>query len=143
MLTKISKSDLNKLFTKPYGAPAPSSDEWARFYDQEVIFIDPTQEKKGLHSYIAAQNKLVKRCDDVFLKTHAISMSESIAFIEWTMGLKIMGKEFIYPGITRLLFGENGKIKNHRDYFDFCGPTFGPVPIIGSITRWIYNRFVI
>ncbi len=143
MITKISKSDLNKLFTKPYGSPAPSRDEWAHFYDTEVIFIDPTQEKKGLDSYIDAQHKLVKRCDDIFLETHFILISESIAFIEWTMGLKIMGKEFIYPGTTRLIFGENGKIINHRDYFDFCGPTFGPVPVLGSITRWIYNRFII
>ena len=143
MITEISTSDLKKLFTKPYGAPAPSPDEWAYYYDQEVIFVDPTQEKKGLSSYIDAQNKLVKRCDDIFLETHNIVMTKSVAFIEWTMGLKIMGKEFIYPGTTRLIFGTNGKIKNHRDYFDFCGPTFGPIPILGSITRWIYTRFIV
>ena len=55
-----------------------------------------------------AQEKLVKRCDDVFLETHAISISGNCGFVEWTMGLKIMGKEFIYPGTTRLLFAENG-----------------------------------
>jgi len=58
------------------------------------------------------------------------------------MGLKIMGKEFIYPGTTRLLFGENGLIKEHRDYFDFCGPTFGPVPLFGPFIRWLYSKFV-
>jgi len=58
------------------------------------------------------------------------------------MGLKIMGKEFIYPGTTRLLFGENGLINEHRDYFDFCGPTFGPVPIVGPFIRWLYSKFV-
>ena len=69
------------------------------------IFIDPTQETEGLDSYIKAQEKLVKRCDDVFLETHAISINGNCGFVEWTMGLKIMGKEFIYPGTTRLLFG--------------------------------------
>ena len=58
------------------------------------------------------------------------------------MGLKIMGKEFIYPGTTRLLFGKNGLIEEHRDYFDFCGPTFGPVPILGPFIRWLYSKFV-
>ena len=52
-----------------------------------------------------------------------------------------MGKEFIYPGTTRLLFGDNGLIKEHRDYFDFCGPTFGPVPVLGSFVRWLYAKF--
>ena len=36
----------------------------------------------------------------------------------------------------------NGLIKEHRDYFDFCGPTFGPVPILGPFIRWLYSKFV-
>ena len=128
----ISVDDLKELFNKPYGEDAPSKQKWAEFYNKDVTFIDPTQETKGLDSYVAAQEKLVKRCDDVFLETHAISINEECGFVEWTMGLKIMGKEFIYPGTTRLIFSKNGLIKEHRDYFDFCGPTFGPVPILGS-----------
>ena len=56
--------------------------------------------------------------------------------------LQIIGNTFICPRITRLIFSENGLIKEHRDYFDFCGPTFGPVPILGSFIRWLYTRFV-
>ena len=138
----ISIDDLKELFTKPYGADAPSKQKWAEFYNDDVIFIDPTQRTESLNSYIAAQEKLIKRCDDVYLKTHAISRNGSFGFVEWTMGLKIMGKEFIYPGTTRLIFSENGKIKEHRDYFDFCGPTFGPVPILGPFIKWLYARFV-
>jgi len=138
----LTIKNLKELFTKPYGVEAPSKEKWFEYYEEDVIFIDPTQEKKGLNAYIEAQEKLIKRCDDVFLETHSISITESIGFVEWTMGLKIMGKEFIYPGTTRLIFGNSGKIKNHRDYFDFCGPTFGPIPLLGPFIKWIYNRFV-
>ena len=51
------------------------------------------------------------------------------------MGLKIKGIEFIYPGATRLRFNPDGKIGDHRDYFDFVGPTFAPVPVIGGLVR--------
>ena len=138
----ITIEDLRELFTKPYGADAPTKQKWGEFYSDDVIFIDPTQAKKGLASYIEAQEKLIKRCDDVFLETHAISINGDCGFVEWTMGLKIMGKEFIYPGTTRLIFAEDGLIKKHRDYFDFCGPTFGPVPILGPFIRWLYSKFV-
>ena len=138
----ISIEDLKGLFTKSYGENAPTRTKWAEFYNENVVFIDPTQETKGLDAYIDAQEKLMQRCDDIYLETHAISISDNCGFVEWTMGLKIMGKEFIYPGTTRLLFGENGLIKEHRDYFDFCGPTFGPVPILGSFIRWLYRKFV-
>ena len=142
MQKKFTIEDLRNLFNKPYSTSPPSKEKWADYYDENVVFVDPTQETYGINSYIAAQEKLIKRCDDVYLETHAISISHNCGFVEWTMGLKIMGKEFIYPGTTRLIFAENGLIKEHRDYFDFCGPTFGPVPVLGQFTRWLYARFV-
>ena len=138
----ISVDDLRLLFTKPYGTDAPTKQKWSEFYSDNVIFIDPTQQTTGLDAYISAQEKLIKRCDDIFLETHSISINQDCGFVEWTMGLKIMGKEFIYSGTTRLIFSENGLIKEHRDYFDFFGPTFSPIPILGSFVRWIYSRFV-
>ncbi len=47
------------------------------------------------------------------------------------MGLKIKGLGFLYNGTTRLLFNEEGKVKEHRDYSDFCSGTFGNVTVIG------------
>tara|TARA_Y100000766_G_scaffold201603_1_gene173732 strand:+ start:597 stop:1028 length:432 start_codon:yes stop_codon:yes gene_type:complete len=142
MSQTISRDDLRELFTKSYGADAPTRRKWSQFYNSDVIFIDPTQKTEGLDAYIKAQEKLIKRCDDVYLETHSISINKDCGFVEWTMGLKIMGKEFIYPGTTRLIFADNGLIKEHRDYFDFCGPTFGPVPLLGSFVKWLYARFV-
>ena len=43
-----------------------------------------------MDSYIKAQEKLLKRCDDVYLETHAVSISDNCGFVEWTMGLKII-----------------------------------------------------
>ena len=142
MYQPISEEDLKDLFTKDYGDKPPSKEKWSKYYEDDVIFIDPTQEKSGLVAYIEAQNKLIKRCDDIFLETHAIAINRNVGFVEWTLCLKILKKEFIYPGTTKLVFGKTGKIKEHRDYFDFCGPTFGPVPVLGSFIRWLYGLFV-
>ena len=76
MTKVISLDDLKELFTKPYGSDAPSKQKWAEFYNENIIFVDPTQTTVGLDSYVDAQEKLIKRCDDVFLETHAISISE-------------------------------------------------------------------
>ena len=137
----MTEVELKKLFTKPYGVKPPSRNVWASYYEENVFFIDPTQEKYGLDAYIEAQENLMKRCKDIYLETHAVAINKNIGFVEWTLGLKILNKEFIYPGTTRLTFGESGKIKEHRDYFDFCGPTFSPVPILGPFINWLYRRF--
>jgi hypothetical protein len=138
----VDTSSLRALFTKPYGAPAPTEAQWRAAYSDNVVFEDPTQKHQGLDVYLAAQEGLLRRCDDVLLKPLAIAIDGNTAFVEWEMGLKIKGIEFIYPGSSRLLFNDEGKIVDHRDYFDFVGPTFEPVPVIGSFVRWLYKRFV-
>lgn len=138
----LTEATLKALFTKPYGAPGPSAEQWRAVYDANVHFQDPTQEKQGIEAYIEAQEGLMRRCDDVFLVPGAVALSGETAFVEWTMGLKIKGIEFVYPGTTRLRIGADGKIVEHRDYFDFVGPTFEPVPVVGGFVRWLYRRFV-
>ena len=137
----MDPSSLSALFTKPYGAPAPSEDQWRALYSEDVVFEDPTQKQKGLKAFLDAQEGLLRRCDDVMVKPGALALEGKTAFVEWEMGLKIKGIEFIYPGTTRLLFNDQGKIVDHRDYFDFVGPTFEPVPVIGGFVRWLYKRF--
>jgi len=138
----LTEETLRALFTKPYGAPAPTAEQWRAVYDDAVHFQDPTQEKQGIEAYIAAQEGLMRRCEDVFLEPGAVALSGETAFVEWTMGLKIKGIEFVYPGTTRLRIGADGTIVEHRDYFDFVGPTFAPVPVVGGFVRWLYRRFV-
>ena len=91
---------LKALFTKPYGQPAPTESQWRELYDENVWFQDPTQERRGIEAYIDAQDGLMKRCDDLYLFPGAIAMDNNFAFIEWEMGLKIKGIEFIYPGAS-------------------------------------------
>tara|TARA_B100000965_G_scaffold359927_1_gene340321 strand:+ start:222 stop:647 length:426 start_codon:yes stop_codon:yes gene_type:complete len=138
----VNEKELEKFFNLSYGDKTPSRQEWEYFYSKEVKFIDPTQEKYGICAFIKAQDELIKKCDDIYLKSHSIAINKDIAFIEWTMGLKIKGLEFFYEGTTRLIFDEEGKVKEHRDYFDFCSGTFGKIPIVGGFFRWLYSNFV-
>tara|TARA_Y100001968_G_C19424842_1_gene753754 strand:+ start:895 stop:1320 length:426 start_codon:yes stop_codon:yes gene_type:complete len=138
----IKENDLKKFFNLSYGEKPPSRKEWERLYSKNVRFIDPTQEKNGIDAYINAQEGLINKCENIYLKSHLIAINNDIAFIEWSMGLKIRGLEFLYDGTTRLIFDREGKIKEHRDYFDFCSGTFGKIPIAGNFVRWLYRIFV-
>ena len=138
----IKENELKNFFNLSYWEEAPSREEWESLYNKQVKFIDPTQERNGIDAYIKAQEGLVKRCDDIYLESHSIAINKNIAFVEWTMGLEIKGLECLYDGTKRLIFDEEGKVKEHRDYFDFCSGTFGNIPVIGSFFRWLYSRFI-
>lgn len=142
LVRSVDTASLRALFSKPYGAPAPTEAQWRALYADNVHFQDPTQERQGIAAFLAAQDGLLKRCDDTYLNAGAIAVDGDTAFVEWEMGLKIKGITFVYPGTTRLRINSEGKIIDHRDYFDFIGPTFEPVPVVGGFVRWLYRRFV-
>lgn len=141
-MASLAADQLLTLFTKPYGQPAPTEQQWRALYADDVHFRDPTQERHGLDAYLKAQQGLIQRCDDVYLTPLAAVVDGDTAFVEWEMGLKIKGLEFVYPGASRLRLNDQGKVCDHCDYFDFVGPTFAPVPLIGGFVRWLYKRFV-
>jgi len=138
----VDAGQLRALFSKPYGTPGPSEEQWRALYAEDVQFQDPTQERRGIDAFIKAQQGLLQRCDDTYLTAGAIAIEADTAFVEWEMGLKIKGIEFVYPGVSRLHINGEGRIDAHRDYFDFVGPTFAPVPVVGGFVRWLYKRFV-
>jgi len=142
LVLPLTAERLRALFTRPWGGPGPSREEWRQLYADGVRFSDPTQSAAGIDAFLAAQEGLVKRCDDVLLDAHAVALDQSTAFVEWTMVLKIKGLLFTYPGSSRLILDGDGKIVDHRDYFDFMLPTFTPVPVLGPFLRWLYGRFV-
>ena len=52
MTRLISIDDLKGLFTKPYGEDAPTKQKWAEFYNENVIFVDPTQETAVSYTHL-------------------------------------------------------------------------------------------
>ena len=68
----IEEKELKKFFNLSFGEKAPSKEEWQFLYNEQVKFIDPTQEKIGIDAYIKAQDGLINRCDDIYLESHSI-----------------------------------------------------------------------
>ena len=77
----IKETELKRFFNLSYGDNAPSREEWEPLYNQNVKFIDPTQEKSCIDAYIKAQDGLIKRCDYRYLEKHAIAFSKDAGFL--------------------------------------------------------------
>ena len=54
--------------------PAPTEAQWRALYADDVHFQDPTQERQGIAAYLAAQEGLIRRCDDTYLTPGAIAV---------------------------------------------------------------------
>ena len=87
-------------------------------YFADIVIIDPRK------NYTVDSNNILYKC--------GWSPFEGTKF----------NSQITHTFINGNLVYENGLINEHRDYFDFCGPTFGPVPLLGPFIRWLYSKFV-
>ncbi|UXZ53764.1 nuclear transport factor 2 family protein [Halomonas sp. 7T] len=113
-------------------------------YTEEVVFNDPLHHiegRKALERYFAAMYENVERCCFTY---HTQQQQGNQAFVTWTM-------EFVHPrlahgkpvsveGCSALTFAEDGRVSQHRDYFDAGAMLYEHLPVMGRVIRWLKQR---
>ena len=99
------------------GSPAVF-DELSALYDDAIVFRDPIQEVHGIAEFLAVNKRMLGRMRSLEWQVHAASGDDRYAVIEWTMrGAPKKGPKLSVDGVTRVQ-ARDGKIVDHRDYWD-------------------------
>ena len=61
------------------------------------------------------------------------------AILVWRFSAQLFGKPWEVPGISFLQFDEDGKVKEHLDYWDSGRNFYANLPLIGKIFQLIHN----
>ena len=112
------------------------------YYDDSIIFQDSIQRIEGIVKFKAMCNRLAKRCRSLKMDIYSIVKNDNIIMMEWkmTMSFRFFPKKPIY-GVSKLVFNEEGKIINQRDYYDLWGDIYDGIPIYRRIYRWFMRVF--
>lgn len=110
-----------------------------RYYRPDVRFQDPIQSLQGRDEFIEMTRRLVDRCQELRATVHHAAGSDEVIFLQWTMEMKL-GPTPLTPieGTTKLVLDEEGRVAEHRDYFDLWGDSLSAMPLVGVA----YRRFM-
>ena len=116
--------------------------EYENFFDDASIFKDPFQEVQGL--------KLIHNIFvDMYTKMHTskfrvdeVICNNGVAYIRWDFiyALSDMSDTKSFQGISRVTFGDSGKVLTHIDYWDAGEHVYEQIPLLGSIIRFIKRK---
>lgn len=110
-------------------------------YDDDVTFIDPFHEVKGIDTLSNYFRKLYKNLESCQFDFQNVYQNGSSAMITWTMEFKhksLANKAIEVPGSTEIHFKE--KIFYHRDFFDAGKMVYENIPLIGSAIKYIKRQ---
>jgi limonene-1,2-epoxide hydrolase len=116
-------------------------DELPSLYSNDVVFIDPIAEHRGIDSVVTYFDNLLRNAKYCTFNIHNIkSAGEHDHVVTWQMRFTSSkmnnGNPISVDGITLLEIVDN-KICYHRDYYDLGQMIYEHIPLLGWFTKKI------
>ena len=142
MSNEALASRLVALFEAASPGDIATVDALTDLYDPEVRFTDPVQHADGRDAFLEANRRLVRRTRVLSFRIHDKAVTDENIFLTWTMHLALkLGPELVEQGVTHLRVA-NGKVVEHRDFWDITAFLSSAVPGGRRLLRAAFKRFV-
>lgn len=112
-------------------------------YAEEVVFVDPVSEHRGLAPLEAYFRNLMQSCRSCSfdMTVHRVDAGE--IFVTWVMHFEHPqlggGKPIDVDGVSKLRI-EGDKIVEQRDYYDMGAMVYENVPVLGFVVAGLRRR---
>ncbi|MCB6183967.1 nuclear transport factor 2 family protein [Leeia sp. TBRC 13508] len=113
----------------------------SHWYHPDARFRDPFNTVKG-HAAIEAifTHMFHTTVNPRFEISNQLASGQQ-AFVTWRFLFELKGKAYQIEGGSHLFFGEDGRVIDHRDYWDAAEELFEKLPIVGAPIRWLRRQF--
>lgn len=111
------------------------------FYAEQARFKDPFNEVCG----VASIRRIFEHMFAVveaprFVVTARISEGRQ-AMLGWDFHLRLRGRDLIIRGVSHVCFDADGRVVEHRDFWDPAEQIYARVPVVGGLMRLLRRRF--
>lgn len=108
-------------------------------FDEAAEFRDPFNHVRGHGPIHRIFEHLLRDYPRTRFKVTESIPQGAVAYIRWTFSPD-SEKTLSIEGVSRVLFGSDGKVLEHRDYWDSASELFARHPITGPPTRWLLRK---
>lgn len=125
------------VFTRLNSDGLPTLDHLERITSPEVRFRDPFNDMVGRSAVLELLEHTRRQIRDVRFQIIDRASSGQRVYLKWEMTgrLRLLGVWRV-EGMSELVFDAEGKLKQHRDYWDASEQFYGRLPVIG----WVLAR---
>jgi ketosteroid isomerase-like protein len=114
------------------------------FYAADARFKDPFNEVQGLPAIEAVFAHMYRALDAPRFVIREIAAEGERCFLTWEFLFRFKrfarDREQVVRGASMLVFGPDGRIALHRDYWDAAEELYEKLPAVGALMRWLKRR---
>jgi steroid delta-isomerase len=114
------------------------------FYRDDARFKDPFNDVQGVRAIAGVFDHMFRALDSPRFVVHEAVAEGDRCFLTWDFLFRFKrfspGVEQRVHGASHLVFGADGRIVLHRDYWDAAEELYEKLPAVGALMRWLKRR---
>ena len=130
---------LQRLIDWYQGLSPASLAELPELYHEQARFRDPFNDVTGQDAIAAIFSHMFENTAQPAFRVTDSQQRDDTAWVSWVFSGRLRGRAFAVEGVTRLEFAGDGRVIEHRDYWD-SAELYVQLPMLGTIVRFIRNR---
>ncbi|MFN2382319.1 MAG: nuclear transport factor 2 family protein [Guyparkeria sp.] len=115
-------------------------DALAMVYADEARFVDPFNDVHGIEAIQAVFAHGFTQCPQMRFVVQSRAVDGNRALLRWRMECDASPPGLSIEGMSELVFGGDGRVVEHVDYWDPAAQLYERVPLLGWLMRRIRIR---
>ena len=115
----------------------------AQIYTETARFKDPFNEVQGVAAIRAIFEHMFRTLDAPRFIVHDTVVQGGQCFLTWDFVFSLKGRHLpplVVRGGSLLKLAEDGRIAEHRDFWDVAEELYEKLPVLGALMRWLKRR---
>ena len=108
-------------------------------YHEDARFRDPFNDVIGHEAIAAVFLHMFETTSNPVFRISETQLVDNTAWVSWVFEFGLRGKGLAIEGSTRLRFASDGRVIEHRDFWD-ATDLFDELYLVGTITRFLKRR---
>jgi len=113
---------------------------------ENARFRDPFNDLTGLGQIRAVFEHMFAHCAEARFEVLEAMGGEPVGYIRWRFHFRLVrdrAPRRPVEGVSRIVFAEDGRVREHIDYWDAAGELYEQFPVIGGLMRWLKARLAV
>jgi len=117
-----------------------SLDRVEEVFEPSARFSDPFNDVTGPRGIRSVFEHMFESCTSPRFRVTERAIEEKVAYLKWRFTFD-SGKQIrSITGVSRVVFGDSGRVLEHEDYWDAAGQVYERLPILGRLLRALRRR---
>lgn len=123
------------------GLRAQDLDRIGSFYTADAHFKDPFNDVVGHEAIRRVFVHMFATTETPRFVIRDVLADPRRAFVTWDFDFGVRGRRYLVHGATRFAFDADGRVSDHRDYWDVAEELWQKLPLLGGAIAWLRARF--